>query len=142
MPNDQPPIHSIYTAGQRGATIQTAYVGREVKVYGVIESELQSMSMFNTLSTTFFSLSSGSVFCAIGIWANAAFAEKLTPAGEILSTFVARGLVGLAIVFAGLALWARYKRGATWQAICRESKPAIRQAPDSSDCSDFNLVIQ
>ncbi len=107
----------------RGSTISTAYVQREVKVYGVLESEGKTMALFNTLSTTFFSLSAGSLFCAIGIWANASFSEKMTPAGEILSTFVAWGLCFLALVFSGIAIWVRRARGSTWQTICDESKP-------------------
>src|SRR4030067_2380338 len=101
MPNNQ--TTGSYTPAPRGATIETAYVGREVKVYGVLESEVKAIAMFNTLSTTCFSLCAGLFFCAVGIWANAAFVEKATATGDILAHFVAPALCVLALVAAGVA---------------------------------------
>lgn len=118
--SDNPPPFSTET--HLGATISTAYAEREVKVFGVLESEARMISMFNTLSTTFFAVSSGLTSVAIGIWVNASFVEKATPTGELLSRFAAPALCCLALIFAGLGIWARSSRGSTWDAIQRESK--------------------
>lgn len=109
----------------RGAIVTTAYAEREVKVFGILESEARMISTFNTLSTTFFSVSSGLVSVAIGIWINGAFAEKPTPAGQLLSSFAAPSLCVLAVVFLVLGIWARSSRGSTWDTIQRESKTKV-----------------
>jgi hypothetical protein len=106
----------------RGAILNTAYAEREVKVFGILESEARMISTFNTLSTTFFSVSSGLASIAIGIWVNGSFSEKATPAGDLLAHFAAPALCVLAVVFLCLAIWARISRGSTWDTIQRESK--------------------
>ena len=108
-----------------GATIETAYVGREVKVYGVLESEVRMITVFNTLSTTFFSLSASVASIAIGIWTNAAYAGAPTAAGTILSGVIAPGLCALSLIFLAVAIWARMSRGTTWSLIQQESKQKI-----------------
>ena len=112
----------LSTKSPPGATIETAYVGRAVKVYGVLETEINSIAMFNFLSTVFFSISASLPSIAIGIWANAAFAEKVTAEGKILSSFVAPVLCGLAIVFFCLAIWAIRSKGSTIDVIKEETK--------------------
>lgn len=93
-----------------------------MKVFGVLESEVRMITMFNTLSTTFFSISASLVSIAIGIWVNGAFVTQMTPEGKILSGTVAPILCVLALVFVGLAIWARISRGSTWRAIQEESR--------------------
>ncbi|TLY36266.1 MAG: hypothetical protein E6K60_08250 [Nitrospirae bacterium] len=85
--------------------------------------KLLQMSFFNTLAIGFISAGSGLIFCTVGIWANAAFAEKMTPAGEVLSKFVGPALLVLAVfAFIG-ARFALKARGTTWEAIQKESVP-------------------
>lgn len=116
------PNLQVSTDVPRGATITHAYVERNVKVFGVLESEVRMISMFNTLSTAFFSASASLASIAIGIWVHGAFVEKLTPEGIILAKVVAPILCTMALIFIGLGIWARKSRGSTWQAIREESK--------------------
>lgn len=101
-----------------------------MKVFGILESELSTIALCNTLSTACFSLSAGSAFCAIGIWAEAVFAEKLTPAGDLLATVGFWGLLILAMVFAGIAMWAHNRKGSTWETIWREPVSSIQSRLD------------
>jgi len=105
-----------------GAIITMAYVGREVKTFGVLEPELQTLAFFNTLSTILFSLTSSFVSIAIGIWVTAAFTEKPTPAGELLVRVGAPVLCALALVALVLGLWALWSRHSTVKAIRERSK--------------------
>lgn len=108
--------------GGVGATITHTYAERAVRVYGVSESEIDALAMYNTLATVFVAVMSSLIAYAIGIWTNAAFAEKLTPAGEVLSKVVGPWLCVLAGVFALLAIWAIWRRHSTWKEIKKESK--------------------
>ena len=96
-----------------------------MKVFGILESEVRIISMFNTLSTTFFSVSASLSSIAIGIWVHGSFVEKMTPEGTILAKFIAPVLCVVALIFAGLGIWARRSRGSTWDAIQKESKAKV-----------------
>ena len=112
----------------RGAMVHPFYVERDVKIVGVLENELDTVAYLNTQTTGFISAGSFLSALAFGIWTNAAFvAEKvLTPKGEILSFFVAPGLLGLALVCGLFAYFARRKRNETWERIKSESRPIAR----------------
>lgn len=105
-----------------GAFLTTKHVGRDVKVFAIIESEVRMISMFNTLSTVFFSLSFSCLSAALSICSSSIFTDTLKPAGEVLLKFGAPALGILALVFLGVAIWARMSRGNTWDLIRRESK--------------------
>ncbi len=141
MPNGSTTSGHVPTA--RGATVDPTYIAREVKVYAVLENEVKSIAMFNTLSTALFSLSAGFFFCAVGIWANAAFAEKLTAAGEILKSFIAPGLCVLALMSAIGGYLVHNKSGSTWDSIRKESKviTALSQTTSSSGVSPSDTSI-
>jgi hypothetical protein len=101
---------NVLTSTERGATVKTTYVERQVKAFAVFDHEVEVLSSLNTQSTVFFAVGSAAVSYAIGIWTNAGFAQQLTPAGELASTLIAPGLLVVAIVFYGLALSAWWKR--------------------------------
>jgi hypothetical protein len=122
----------VTVSAPHGATISTAYVRREVKAYAVLETEVRTIAWFNTLSAAFFSTSSALVFCAVGLWGNSAFAEKLTPPGEILSHFVAPALCAFAVLFAALGVWVRRSRKSTWETICNETQSGPQPTDSSS----------
>jgi hypothetical protein len=62
-----------------------------------------------------------------GIWTDAAFAQKLTPAGQFASTYLAPLLLLPAVVSAGLVPWAVYRRSATWKSVRAQSLPREMQ---------------
>ncbi len=121
MENNDPP-YSADTG--RGAFVSHTYVRRDVKTYAVFESEVAHIALFNTLSTIGFSAGSAFLAFAVGIWTNWSFVEKdkLPPEGAIMSNVIAPGLLVLTVVVWGLAAWARWSRGSTWEAIKKESK--------------------
>jgi hypothetical protein len=106
----------------RGAILTTAYAEREVKVLAVLDNEVHSISTFNTLTTAFVSAGTSLISIAIGIWANGAFADKLTPEGTVLSHFGAPLLCALGLLMYYLASWAYRTRQSTLDAIKVESK--------------------
>ena len=112
----------ISTDTSRGATIRTAYVAREVKAYAVLENEVKTISMWNTLAGVFVSAGAATLSFAVGIWTSAAFADKLTPQGEILTRFAAPALAATTVILWLLAVWAIWSRSRVWVAIRRESK--------------------
>jgi hypothetical protein len=112
----------ISTDSTRGATIRTAYAEREVKAYAIFENEVQTLTMWNTLAGIFMSLGAACLSFAVGIWTNAAFAEKLTPEGVIFSKFVAPTFCLLTLVSWGIAIWAVYSRSRTWEDVKAETK--------------------
>jgi hypothetical protein len=81
----EPPHSPIFTELPQGATISTAYVGRQMRAFAIAEHEVRTISMMNTLATIFFSVGTTCLGFAIGIWTNAMFYETLTPEGRILS---------------------------------------------------------
>jgi hypothetical protein len=123
MGEDKEPATSTEIA--RGATLTTAYASREVKVLAVLDTEVQQISMFNTLATAFVSAGTASVSIAIGIWVNGAFAERLTPEGTVLSRFGAPALFIVGLFFYLLASWIYRTRKSTLDMIRTESKPKI-----------------
>lgn len=95
-----------------------------MKVYGVLESELKTLAMFNTLATVGVSVASFFTALAAGVWTNAAFASgPVPPEGAVLTKFGVPVLLGIAAVAVGVAIWAFWNRHETWKEICAQSKP-------------------
>jgi hypothetical protein len=115
----------IFTQVQ-GATISTAYVGRQMKAFAIVENEVRTISMMNTLAIIFFSIGTTLLGYAVGIWTNSMFADKLTPEGSILSHVIAPILCALALTLGCLGIWAIRSRSTTWNAIRQES---FRETP-------------
>jgi hypothetical protein len=106
----------------RGAIVTTAYVERQVKVLAVLENEVNSFSIFNTLTTAFVSAGTSLISIAAGISASGMFAEKLTPEGVVLFHFGAPLLCAFGLLMYYLANWAYRTRKSTLDAIRGESK--------------------
>jgi hypothetical protein len=104
-----------------GATIITAYARRRLRAYPILESEIRSLSMFNTLAAICFSFMSAFISFAVGIWVNALFVESPPPEGRILSHVAAPACCLFAAIAAGLGIWAIVSRTSTWRDIRRES---------------------
>ena len=108
-------------AGDRGATVRSLYVEREVKVFAIHEFEVEVLSQFNTLATAGFSVGAALISYSIGIWTNAAFSEKLTPMGEASSHILAPILAALGVASLLFALWALWRRKSAWTTIQNQS---------------------
>jgi hypothetical protein len=104
-----------------GATMVMAYARRSLRAYPILDSEVRSLSIFNTLSTTCFALMSAFISFAGGIWVNALFVENPPAEGKILSRFVAPALCVGAVVALLLGIWAICSRTNTWREIRRSS---------------------
>src|SRR5690349_20980146 len=121
-PSIPPKVPPGATTTPPASWVTHAYVERELKVYAVLESEVKTFAMFNSLSTGCFSAGASLVSIAVGIWTNAAFVTEPTPAGEILAGVVAPALCALSLLFVIAGLVARSMRGTALEAIRRESK--------------------
>ena len=104
-----------------GATIESEYVARKMKVYAVVESDLELIAWFSTLSTFFFSLGASCISLALGIWLNDAAVATPTPQQNVLDKDVAWGLIILGIIFMFIGCLAFYFRGAKWKKIFKDT---------------------
>jgi hypothetical protein len=116
-----PEEHGAFSTTTTGATVRTLYVQREVKVFAVHEFEYNSLSNLSDVATIAFAVAGVTSAYAIGIWTDAAFAEKLTPAGELAEKFVAPALLIAAVVAAIIGLVALCGRSALWGSIKKQS---------------------
>jgi len=115
-------VESAATFAIGGAVIKSIYAERQVKVYAVHESEVQTIGWFNSQASALIGLGSALLTYGIGILTNAAFAEKLTPIGEAASLLFAPILIGMSLLaFVGAALAIR-RRSSVWSGIKKESQ--------------------
>ena len=115
-------VGNITTESPRGATVETYGVRRRVKVFGILDHEMETLSSLNAQATVFFSVAASLASSAYTISISAGFAEKLTSSGELLNRVAQPALYGLGVVFACLGLWAWRKRTSTMARIRKESE--------------------
>ena len=84
QPENTDSIAPIATSGVRGACVQPVYVEREMKFYALPETELNTISLMNTLALVFFSVGSFLLSPAIGIMIETSYQENLTPITTVL----------------------------------------------------------
>jgi TRAP-type C4-dicarboxylate transport system permease small subunit len=108
-------------SGFTGATVRTLYVEREVKVFAVHEFEYSSLTNLSTAATVAFSIAGAAFAYAAGIVTNAAFAEKLTPAGELATKLVAPILFLASFIAVCCGGYALLKRRDLWGTIKKQS---------------------
>lgn len=106
-----------------GSTVENLYVQRTVTVLAVHEHEVDDLSFMNTLAIVCFSFFSGLLAFAAGAWANAAFAETLTPKGAAMMEVVVPVCVVLALCFGAGGIVSLCRRGSTLTKIREQSKP-------------------
>lgn len=128
MPADETNISArqpVSVDTSRGATVESYYASRNVKIYPIAEHELDALTTMNTLNTVLMTVGVGLVSLAGGIWITDIFTEKVTPEGVVLSKFGAWVLVVLGIIcFAGCG-WTWRRRKTMWGRVVRESDTAI-----------------
>ena len=131
----EPVMASFKTESQMGAVYHTTYMERRVKIYPLQESELRMVGMFNTLTSVFLSVGSGLLTFGLGLTVQAIFTDKLSGTAEALTYVVAPLCFVLALVFFGLAEWARRSRETEMGNIRREvgetSQSATQSIPDT-----------
>jgi hypothetical protein len=104
-----------------GSTVSAVYAEREVRVFGILEGEATTLSMLNTLATTFFSWGFASFSIAAGIWIDYSYATTPTAIGDVLSKSFAPFLIVLSVGLFGVGIWAVMRRGSIWKTIKEES---------------------
>ncbi len=97
-----------------------------MKAFAVFESEIEALASLNTQATIFFSVASGLLSFAVGIWTNATFYEQLSAAGLIATKYLGPLLLLLSAVFYGLAIYASAKRRTTLRSIREQSRSETR----------------
>jgi hypothetical protein len=90
-------------------------------MYSLNESEVRTISSFNTAATICFSLASVMVTLGISIYINAVFYTTLTPEGQLAKQFVAPIIIGLGVVVFAMGCVAMVLRSGFWRNIKRES---------------------
>jgi len=108
----------------QGAVIQSVYVTRKSKVYALYDTEVETLSALSDDETTAYSVSSFLCAAAIGILTNFAFAEKLTPEGNLLSKVGAPLLLVGSVFYLWRARGFASRRKASWTRIKEESESA------------------
>jgi hypothetical protein len=131
MVNDKERQQPPFLDTERGAYLHTVHTERTVKVYAVFETELEHISLLNTLTVVFSSI--GSFFLAglVSIIVAWATQGQLTESGMIFVECVAPicGVIAL-LCYAGAA-WVFFSRRARWREIGIQSKVQV-----SSSTSD------
>lgn len=80
-PEGQPEI----STGPNPQLIRVLQTGRNVKAYGVTESEIEQLAMFNTLTTIFFSVGTGVLIFGVGLFVDWIMGGMPSNYGEVLA---------------------------------------------------------
>lgn len=89
-----------------GGTVQPVYTRWCPKVYVIPETTLTEITHFNTEATIFYSISSGLLSIAVGIWIGAAFEVTLNPVSTVLTFLAAPSFIVLSVISLILGLHA------------------------------------
>lgn len=112
---------AFITETKRGALLHTMHVERTVKIYPVVESELKTLSILNSLALVFSSVGTGLLTFAVGVVTDAAVQGQLTDYGRALVCVVAPVFGTLALISYGIAVAAWRSRGSELSRIREES---------------------
>lgn len=130
QPNPLPP-QGVTTGNQpvfdtqRGSTLYTSPTERTVKCYPVLETELKSVSMYNTLVAVCFSVASGLFSFGLGLLINAFILGNVAGTSAALVWLILVLCVVLALVFVIGGIWAWCNRRSEWKRIVQESKVRV-----------------
>jgi hypothetical protein len=105
------------------------HAARRMRVSGVMDSELRSLTFVNTAMTALLSLGTGCLGFVLGLKSSVAVADKVPEATAALLKVVEPSITGLgvALYFFGVIAW--ITRIGYVSTIKRESNPELRQAP-------------
>lgn len=125
MPDIEPPTATQLGPAPNitsGASVRPIYVTRTMKVYGLHEYELATLSTLNAGATTLIGAASFIASAAIGIYTNSLFANELTAEGRLATKYVAPVFIAASILSAIFAGYLIYRRRGIIDAIKRESE--------------------
>ena len=117
----------------RGTVLHTAHTERTVKVFGVLESELQHISLLNGLSVACSSIGSFFLALSVSIVVNWLTQGELTSSGKSFLQIVAPTCAFIALLCYGGALWSHNARQSQWKEIDRASQPTIQPISHKGD---------
>jgi hypothetical protein len=108
---------------QQGPLVNVLHTKREMRIFGVTENELRTITIMNAATAFFFSLGTGCFGYLLNLQADAAFADKIPAATQRALDVFRPGLewVGAAFYVAGIVTW--LYRGGFVRTIKRESVP-------------------
>lgn len=106
----------------RGPTCTTVPMEREVKTYTLFESELKAISLFNTLTTVCFAVTSGLVSFAIGIRIDLALEPEPTPEAKTMISVLCLVFVSLAVISAAIGGLAWKRRRDEFERVGHKTK--------------------
>ena len=109
------------SAGGAGQ-VNSLYVRRDMKIYGVTDSELETIGATNTQTSAFTAAGTALFSFAVAIWVSATYQSEPTPAGEILNGPVAWGCVAFAAFFILLGVRTYRRRGSLLSIVKRQSE--------------------
>jgi hypothetical protein len=118
-------------ASPAGAVMRPLYMGRDMKFFPVTESELDSFGSMNLEANVFLAVGTSLISASVGIGANHGFAEKSTPAGEVLFYFGCPVLILLGLVALWLCRKLVIKRDAIWNKIVSAPAGEINRPPSA-----------
>ncbi len=105
----------------QGALITPHYVARKMTFYAIQENEIKASSFANTLAMIAFSFASGLLTLGLGIRIEAQFQETISPAGVVLTEFIAPGLWVVSLIGYVVGALALHYRSSMMRVIKKES---------------------
>jgi hypothetical protein len=110
--------------GSKGSTVRTLHMERTMKFYPISESELNSITIFNSVATIFFSLATGLVTFIAGLWGNVVVAGTITAESKAIVGIVSIVCGILAAACGAIGLWGWRSRNSEFRKISDESAAA------------------
>lgn len=104
-----------------GSQLFMLHAQRVMKVYPIVESELNTITTMNWLSSLGFSIGGLFLGIVLNIWIGSSFYTELVPEAKIMVHLVAPISLGLSIIFFGISILAVIFRGSTWRAVVRSA---------------------
>jgi hypothetical protein len=120
----EPP--QIVITPQGGPLVSVIHTERQMKIFGVTENELRTLTIVNAAIALLTSLGTGFFVYLLNLSTDAMFAGKLDPTAKNLLSIVKPGLWVFGIVFYLAALYAWLQRDAFIDTIKTESNPSLR----------------
>ena len=105
------------------ALIRVLQAGRNVKAYGITESEIDELGTLNTQTTIFFSVGTGLCSFGGGLYVNWIMAGMSSLYGEVLGKIGSPICCGIGLVFYVLGIICILRRKSTIKRIKRDSFP-------------------
>lgn len=120
------PSSSPNLSGPPSQLVVPLHTERKMKIYGVTDNELRTITIVNAAVAALFSLGTGCFGYLLNLRTDEAFAGTLPPATVSLMQAVQLGLFAFGVAFYVLGLVAWIMRGGFIATIKRESDPSLR----------------